>query len=267
MNYASTKDCGSIEKKIKLSLRNDNLSFQHHKVIAIDALDDKQRTELLRQAESEDLTTKGLTEVRDKLLGRAVKPAIPEPKPVSDMAAPAMSETQSEAGQVKSDAPEPASYDAQFAANKESTDLEQANKKIDQLESDNGELIKENAELTTKVGELEKDAEKKHKKYFKLMLENDELKRELSPNAMKIKIEMANRPAKDSKPKPAAKTKTKPAKISVSKGIEEITGKSGGNLKAKLTADAMAALGLTGKARYLPDADKARLLDWIKENN
>ena len=67
INYVSAKDCGSIEKKIKMSMRNDNLTFQHHKVIAIDALDDTQRTALLQQAEDNNMSSKQLTTARDIL--------------------------------------------------------------------------------------------------------------------------------------------------------------------------------------------------------
>lgn len=71
-----------------MSMRNDNLTFQHHKVIAIDALNDEQRTELLQQAEDKNMSSKQLITARDVLLGcDTVKPVIDvQPEQTTDSA-------------------------------------------------------------------------------------------------------------------------------------------------------------------------------------
>lgn len=80
MSYPNAKNCGLVYRKFQKSFRSDSLSFKHHKILAIDALNDDQRTELLKQAENENMSSKQLTTARDIFLGRdTAKPVIDLP--------------------------------------------------------------------------------------------------------------------------------------------------------------------------------------------
>lgn len=152
----------------------------------------------------------------------------------------------------------PSSYDAQFTANKELSRLQGA---VDELESELAAVKKQ-----LKAGSDDHEARQAlQKERDALLAQVKELERIEALDAAILDDLRAERDKLLH-----ANTDLSPhgygTNIVISNWIEKITGQSGGNLKTKLTADAMAALELKGKARYLPDANKARLLDWIKEN-
>ncbi len=147
VSYPNAKNCGLVFRKFQKSFRSDNLSFKHHKILAIDALNDDQRTELLKQAEKEEMSSKQLTTARDIFLGRdTVKlgidlpdtdisttqasdsPTLTNEDNMPSMADNSVYEVRSDPPTTYGDTQQPEqSYNATFEANKELTDLKQVN--------------------------------------------------------------------------------------------------------------------------------------------
>jgi hypothetical protein len=73
INPKTARDYASICATFKMSTRGD-ISFKHHRMVAIDDLTEAQRKQLLRDAARHGWSAKALVEERDKLLGTYVEP-------------------------------------------------------------------------------------------------------------------------------------------------------------------------------------------------
>lgn len=73
LHYKTAKNYANIASVFKLSLRNDNCSFDVHRRLAVDALTPEQRLDLLSQAEANNWSSARLATERDRLLGKPEK--------------------------------------------------------------------------------------------------------------------------------------------------------------------------------------------------
>ncbi len=70
LNYQTAKQYGFVCQKFQMLTRVNNLSFKHHRMLAIEALDEERRASLLAEAEANNWTSARLTKERDRLLGK-----------------------------------------------------------------------------------------------------------------------------------------------------------------------------------------------------
>lgn len=135
LDYKAANTYAKVASSFESPTRVGCLSFAHHQKLAIDALDDSQRTELLRKAEDNNMSSKQLTTARDILLGRdVVKPGVDDPD-TNETDTPTTQANNNTANKVRSETPatygntqQPEqSYNATFETNKELTNLKQAN--------------------------------------------------------------------------------------------------------------------------------------------
>lgn len=73
LNYKTAWNCALVSRAFQISLRKENLSFTHHARLAVDALTDQQRAELLGLAAENGWSASRLTKERDRMLGKPDK--------------------------------------------------------------------------------------------------------------------------------------------------------------------------------------------------
>ncbi len=78
LNYKTAFNCGWIASNFQVSVRAENLPFEHYKWLAIQELTDYQRRELLGKASKNGWSSARLRHERDAVLGRPEKVAVLE---------------------------------------------------------------------------------------------------------------------------------------------------------------------------------------------